>query len=172
MLKGIGALCIVLSTSFVGFGFAGGVRRQARQLTAVLEALGYLKGEIMYRRTPLAQVLALLPAAVSDAAVGAFFRSCARQMQTDRTRSVQSAMRAALSDTPQLALSQAAQQTLLTLGASLGQFDLDGQCRAIELASARLEAQLSRLEQGRGARCRSYVTIGICAGLAVAVILL
>ena len=172
MLKEIGALCIVLSTSFVGFGFAGSIRRQARQLAAVLEALGYLKGEIVYRRTPLAQVFAMLPAAVSDAAVGAFFRRCACAMEDDRTRSARSAMRIALEQTPQLALSQAAQQTLLTLGASLGQFDLDGQCRAIELASARLETQLSQLEQGRSARCRSYATIGICAGLAVAVILL
>ena len=65
-----------------------------------------------------------------------------------------------------------ARQTLLTLGASLGEFDLDGQSRALELALARLSSQLRRLEEGSSARRRSYATIGVCAGLAVAVILL
>ena len=44
--------------------------------------------------------------------------------------------------------------------------------RAIELAQERLRAELAEVQAGSRARCRSYETIGICAGLALAVILL
>ena len=36
----------------------------------------------------------------------------------------------------------------------------------------RLRAELAEVQAGSRARCRSYETIGICAGLALAVILL
>lgn len=172
MLKGIGALCIILSASAVGFGFAGNIRRQARQTAALVEALGYLKSEILYRRTALPQALETLGQNVSDPAVAALFARCAELLTQNRTLGVPPAFRAALAQTRGLMLPVQAQQTLLTLSLSLGQFDLEGQSRALELAAERLSAQLRTLEQGKTVRCRSYATIGICAGMALAVILL
>ena len=93
-------------------------------------------------------------------------------MRSDRTLRPMQVFQTALDRTAELSLAMPARQTLLTLGASLGEFDLDGQSRALELALARLSSQLRRLEEGSGARRRSYATIGVCAGLAVAVILL
>ena len=55
---------------------------------------------------------------------------------------------------------------------SLGKFDAAGQVSAIELAAGRLRQELQALESRRRERCRSYETIGVCAGLALAVILL
>lgn len=172
MLKGIGALCVVTAASFMGFGFAGSVRRQVRQLTAMIDALTFLKSEILYRKTPLPEAFPLTAAASQEPGTRAFFRACTHAMRADRTLSAMQVFRMALEKTPELCLPLAAQQTLLTLGASLGEFDLEGQSRALELALARLNSQLHRLEQGSAARRRSYATIGVCAGLAVAVILL
>ena len=172
MLKEIGALCVVTAASVMGFGFAGSVRQQTRQLAAMIDALTFLKSEILYRRTPLPEAFPLVAAAAQEQGTRAFFRCCGREMRTDRTMSAMQVFRVALGKTAELRLPLASQQTLLTLGASLGEFDLDGQSRAVELALARLGSQLHRLEQGSGARRRSYATIGVCAGLAVAVILL
>ncbi len=63
-------------------------------------------------------------------------------------------------------------ETVRNLAFSLGKFDLGGQVRAIELAQERLRAELAEVQAGSRARCRSYETIGICAGLALAVMLL
>ena len=54
----------------------------------------------------------------------------------------------------------------------MGRFDAAGQARSVALAADRLRLMLAELEAGKRARCRSYRTIGICAGLALAVILL
>lgn len=172
MLKTVGALLVVLGTSIVGFGFAAGVRRQARQLAALIASLDYLKSEITYRRTPLSQLFPLLAACAEESAVAEFWRACEKELRKSRTTGVQAAFRAALGSARGLALPVTAVQTLMTLGASLGQFNLEGQARALALARERLAWSLQKLEQGRAARCRSYATIGVCAGMAVAVILL
>ena len=108
----------------------------------------------------------------ADAAVGSFFATAAEKLEENCTLSVHAAFRAALGMADGLVLSSQTRQALLSLSLSLGQLDLDGQERALALASERLSAQLRLLEQGRSARCRSYATIGICAGMALAVILL
>lgn len=172
MLKMLGAACVIFSASAVGFGFSGNVRRQCAQLTALIEALTYLKSEILYRRTPLPQALGMLAEHSADAAVGGLFAKAAEKLEASCTLSVHAAFRAALGMADGLVLSAQTRQALLSLSLSLGQLDLDGQERALELASERLSAQLRLLEQGRSARCRSYATIGICAGMALAVILL
>ncbi len=79
MLKMLGAACVIFSASAVGFGFSGNVRRQCAQLTALIEALTYLKSEMLYRRTPLPQALGMLAEHSADAAFGGL-------LLTERTR--------------------------------------------------------------------------------------
>lgn len=171
MLRLIGTLLVVAASSAVGFGFAANVRAQLTQLTQLTGALEYMKNEISYRLTPLPELFYLLSAS-SGKAVGAFFGRCAQTLGQTPAASVQSVFREAMQQTPQLALSQQTRQTLLELSMSLGKFDAAGQLSAIELAGARLRQELQALQSHRRERCRSYETIGICAGLALAVILL
>ena len=171
MLKGIGALCVMLGASVMGFGYAAAVRRQGTRLAALIGSLTYMKGEIEYRRTPLPEVFLLLADSAAEKCVGRFWQHCAEALARGTGFGVQSAFRAAMRKSA-LELPPEAVQTMLVLGTSLGQFGLEGQERAIALSIERLAALLERLEQGRAARCRSYATIGVCAGLAVAVILL
>ena len=171
MLKVLAMVLIVASSSAVGFGFAANVRTQAQQLLQLTGALEYMKNEISYRLTPLPELFAML-AQQSDKAVGEFFGCCAQQMAQNPAASVQGIVCDALQKTPQLTLSQTARQTLLELSMSLGKFDAAGQMSAITLAAGRFRQELQTLESRRRERCRSYETIGVCAGLALAVILL
>ena len=81
MLKMLGAACVIFSASAVGFGFSGNVRRQCAQLTALIEALTYLKSEMLYRRTPLPQALGMLAEHSADAAVGGLFAKAAEKLE-------------------------------------------------------------------------------------------
>ena len=170
MLKILGLLCVVGSASAVGFGFAAGVRRQAEQLRALQTALGQMKSETAYRMTPLPELLSQV-GADTDGAVGALFSRCALELRR-RTSTVQFAMQTALAHTPGLSLPQSARRALLALSGALGKFDVDGQCRAIDLARSRVDEALEDVELASRARCRSYRTLGMCTGLAIAVILL
>ena len=55
---------------------------------------------------------------------------------------------------------------------SLGKYDTEGSVQAIDLALSRLREEAKALQSGAAARCRTYLTLGICTGLAMAVILI
>ena len=54
----------------------------------------------------------------------------------------------------------------------MGRHDVLAQIRAIELAETRLQAEIEHIHTDKLERCKAYRTIGICTGLAVAVILI
>ena len=99
------------------------------------------------------------------------FARCAAACRQNRCSPPSAVIKDALAGTPGLCLGPDARRALLELGMALGKFDMEGQCRAIGLAEARLQRELELLGQSRRARCRSYETIGVCAGLAIAVLL-
>lgn len=170
MLKLLGSILVVAACSAVGFGFAANIRTQASQLEQLAGALEYMKNEITYRLTPLPELFVLLSKTM-DHTVGAFFGRCAQHLEADRSASIQHVFRHAMQQT-QLQLPPGANQALLELSLSLGTFDATGQVSAIELAATRLRQEFQALQARRRERCRSYETIGVCAGLALAVILL
>ena len=171
MIKLLGKAMIVLGSGSAGFGFARAVRAQLRQLNALLAALEAMKGEIEYRLTPLPELFAALGEG-TEPVTAAFFRGCAAMMEADRALPPQLVLGRAMEQTTSLQWSARTRETVRNLAFSLGKFDLGGQVRAIELAQERLRAELAEVQAGSRARCRSYETIGICAGLALAVILL
>lgn len=61
---------------------------------------------------------------------------------------------------------------LLVLGRTLGRFDLEGQLKGIDGISREAAAELDRLTKNQDARLRSYQTLGLCAGAALAILLL
>ena len=61
---------------------------------------------------------------------------------------------------------------LTELGATLGRFDLPGQLRGLDAAIRSAEESLRRLREGAPERRRSYQTLGLCTGAAVAILLL
>ena len=63
-------------------------------------------------------------------------------------------------------------QFLRDLGRSLGRFDLDGQLREIEFLKENVSSAFSKLTTEQDARLRSYQTLGLCAGAALAILLL
>ena len=63
-------------------------------------------------------------------------------------------------------------QALYGLAQALGRFELESQLAAIERTKGHITSVLLQVQAQKRARCRSYETLGICAGLALAVILL
>jgi len=171
MFHWIGFICIVLASSSVGFGYARAIQCQAAQLKELLNALCYMKNEILYRMTPLPELFDAL-ANLQKSAVGLFFSLCSDSMKRERTLPISGIFKNAAEKCRGLCISPETRQALLGLGMALGRFDVDGQCRAIELAEKRLQQELNALEQNQRARCRGYEAIGICTGLAVAIVLI
>ena len=171
MLKLIGLMMVVTASSLTGLGMARTVRCQQLQTSSLLDCIVYIKQELRYRMTPLPDVFDALGSS-AGAQVGAFFAQMAQTLQTDGGSTVGFACRMALAQTRGLQLPSPVCRSLQALFDQLGRFDLEGNVQALELAQARLQAELDALRTGGRARCWTYLTLGVCTGLAAAVILI
>ena len=61
---------------------------------------------------------------------------------------------------------------LRELGEILGRYDAREQTRAMQALIVRVDDSIARLQEGKADRCRSYEVLGVCAGCALAILLL
>ena len=69
-------------------------------------------------------------------------------------------------------LPEACRSLLSQLGKSLGQLDLAGQLRGLAAAQEACRKELERVEAEKAGRLRCYRALGLCAGAALAILLL
>lgn len=167
MLKTLGILMVIAGASGTGFSMALNVHRTSELLQQLLAALELMRNEIACRRTPLPELMRQLQAAVHGPA-SEFFGRLAGDLERRQVGTVAASVRRQVAATP--AFPSPVRQVLLQLGAGLGQYDAEGQLRSVELAEARLRSQLEQLRAQQQARVRSYCTLGVCAGLALAIL--
>ena len=170
-MKLVGILIIVLSAGSMGFRIAASLKKRCQLLRQLSSALQVLKNEISFCGTPLPQAFALMAVSVQDAPERVF-SSVARQMEQRRWLTPQHAMEQALTEQPELGWDVDTADLLLKLAAGLGKYDRDSQMQTIERVGAELECLLQAAEQERSIRSRTYKTLGICAGLAVGILLI
>lgn len=68
------------------------------------------------------------------------------------------------------ALPERTKKAFETLGATLGRFDVDGQIRGLEAVRELCRRELDELSRDRDTKLRSYQTLGLCAGAALAIL--
>lgn len=171
MLRLFAAGLIVLGSSIFGFGASSAVKRQMKTLRDLQTALFSMKNEMLYSMAELPDLLLLLSQKVRGA-VGSWLLSSGRKLQNEPTASVTDVMMECLECNDAMTYSNATRSILYTLCLSLGKLDADGQIRAIDKALEELTAQRKYMEENRDLRVKSYRILGICAGLALAVVLL
>lgn len=171
MIRLIGAGLVVLASGSVGFGCARAVSVQCAQLEGLLWALDTMQSEISCRLTPLGEVFEKL-SMCRQRDVAAFFRAAGQALLKPPGCTLPVSFQRGFSTAPELRPGQESVQALYDLAMQLGRFELEAQLAAIEAARRRLTDALLRLSGQKRERCRSYGTLGLCAGLALAVILL
>lgn len=164
MIRIVGACCIVTGCGGFGFAMAAAHRREEAELVRLISALEYMSCELSYRMTPLA---ALCRGAASEGMVGDFFRRLASELERGDAPDVQVCVRAVLD---RLEAPRELERQLQQLGDTLGRFDLPGQLRGLEGAIRSAEDALRRIRDGADGRRRSWQTLGLCAGAALAIL--
>lgn len=164
----IGAALIVLSCSAMGFCMAASHKREVRLLQGFLTSVQYMKSELQYRCIPLPE-LCSKTALVSDDIVAQFFsllsKNLITQVYSNPVDCAQSAIKQ-LKNAPATLTS-----VMQTFSGHLGMFNLEGQVRALERTANETQDALKKLSQDQEVRMRSYQTLGICAGAALAILL-
>lgn len=162
-----GVAFIVISAGSVGFQMAALLRKKCDLLNQILKALQLLRNEIAVCGTPLPQAFALL-AASCNGALESLFGSTAREMDKNRWTTPHDAVSNALEPLREPLLGE----IFLPLAKNLGKYDLDAQLQGIETAKLQAEQRLQEMEQERKIKSRTYQTLGVCTGLAVAILLI
>lgn len=168
-LKLLGAVCIVAGCGGAGFLQAVSHRRTECAFRQLQSALDYMACELQYRMTPLPELSKKTGNMVSGP-VGKVFGGLAEELERQVSPEVRSCMGAVLDGVSELP--PPVEKVLRDLSKSLGRFDLEGQLRGLEYAEENCRKALEQLEANRDVRLRSYQTLGLCAGAALAILLI
>lgn len=169
-MKIAGAVMIVASASVFGFRYAWNITRRCDLISQLLLALRLLKSELSAHGTPLPQAFGFLAAATSGS-TAAYFSSAAKEMNKNRWMTPDRGLRSGEEHLRELSDKDPIRQVLHDFGAGLGRFDMESQLCGIDCAVARLEQIQKEAESEKRMRGRTYRTLGICAGLALAIVL-
>ena len=168
MLRIIGAVLVVASSTGVGFMLAANCKAQERTLKQLIQALRHMACRLAYCMPPLPE-LCRSSAAVAGGTVGAVLERFSSELETNRYSDPAVCMGFVLADAK---LPQISKYVLQMLGGALGNFDLEGQLKAINAVHLECQAQLASISQNKDVRIRNYQTLGICAGAALAILLI
>ena len=168
-LHWIGAILIIAGCGGVGFGMALNYKREENTLRQLIRVMDMFCCELEYRMSPLPELFRK----ASNTATGQLSKLFAcvaqeleNQVAPDAAYCMASALRRSR-DLPGKILF-----ALTDLSRSLGQYDLDGQLQGIKAVQDSCSRQLNELESNRSQRIRSYQTLGLCAGAALAILFL
>lgn len=166
-IKWIGAICIIAGCGGCGFLMGFQYLAKIRLLTNLAEALDYMECELQYRCTPLPQ-LCRQTGQQSQGKIRQVFLLLAEELEAQISPDAQRCMAAVLDTLT------GADETLCgilsSLGMSLGRFDMPGQLQGLENSRNACREKLELLKLNKDCRLRSYQTLGLCAGAAIAIL--
>ena len=165
--KWIGAILVIFGCGLAGFSICAAYRREERELRQLISALDYMVCELQYRMTPLPE-LCRMAGQERSGCVGRLLMNLSKELESQVSPDVQSCLAVAAATAGQLP--SRIQEAVCILGASLGRFGLEGQLQGLETVRSYCRAEAESMALNRDARLRSYQTLGLCAGAALAIL--
>lgn len=165
--KILGAILILAACGGMGLSLASAHRQKERLLQQLIAATQFMACELQYRQTPLPQLMHLC-AEETGGAICRVFSELAAELEQQLAPDAACCMAAVVARMPKLPAM--VREKLLLLGRSLGRFDLSGQLAGLEAVAQLCKRDLDGLLINRDARLRSYMTLGLCAGLALVIL--
>lgn len=167
--KWIGAVLVIVGCGGFGFSLAAAQLREEAQLRQMIRMLKFMQRELRYRLTPLPE-LCRQAAGEGKGQLRAVMQYLAVELEGRERPDVTSCMRASLSRAGEL--NRRMKGLLTRLGRSLGRFDLDGQLEGLEEILDACREQLKDIQSEKATRLKSYRTLGLCTGAALAILFL
>lgn len=167
ILKVVGAALVIVSCGGFGFYIVLAHRKQVDELKQLLAALDYISCELHYHLTPLPELCKRV-AYRSNGNIKTAFERLSKELEKQISPNVSSCMQAVLSGIKELP--QITKRCLMNLGNSLGLFELEGQIKGVESARIECARELKQLSHNDQLRLRSYQTLALCAGAALAIL--
>ena len=166
-LKWIGAVCVIVSCGGFGFLIASQQIRRMRLLQNLIAVLDCMECELRYRCTPLPQ-LCRVSVHRNHGILWEIFCELAEELESQISPDPERCMASVLDR--QEHTDAVVRRILMGFGANLGRFNMEGQLRGLEETRTACQNQLAVLMENKERRLRSYQTLGLCAGAAIAIL--
>jgi stage III sporulation protein AB len=171
MIKIVGAIFILLSTSWAGFEAAKYLTERPRQLRLLKVALQSLEAEITYSHTPLHEATRKISKQLQKP-VSWFFENFSKKL-TEQEISVKKAWEDSLNDIWKLtAFKKGEYEILKQFGENLGKYDLMTQQKHILLALKHLEREEVEAIEKQKKYEKMTKSLGFLSGLLLIILLL
>ena len=168
IIKLIGAAFIIASCGGFGLIIAFNHKKEVALLKSLIETISFIKSDLQYKCTPLPD-LCRLAATFSKGSISNYFSVLSDELYAQICPETKSCCLNALSrikDMPDSVI-----RILLLLSDTLGMFDLNGQLNGLDQAINQANQLLDKLTFDQDRRLRSYQTLALCAGAALAILL-
>ncbi|MFI3312587.1 MAG: stage III sporulation protein AB [Eubacteriales bacterium] len=170
MLGYIGATLVLVGGTMTGLKMAWDVRHQMVVMEQLSTQIQAIRGSLVYEKTPLPTLFRHC-GRQSEGAMGEFWENFAIPLESGAMATVYDGLLYALDQCPKWLFSTTCENILKAMGRGLGNFQLDTQLGALDLALERLEKTMERQRSEERGRLKSYCALGICGGLAIAILL-
>ena len=167
VLKIFGAIMVLISCGGVGFKMASNYRKDEKALEQLVNILNFMHCQLQYQLTPLPSLCRQVAADFRNIP-GNLFAALASEMESQASPNIGQCMMSVLRKSK--AVPEKTREQLIRLGNSLGRFDLDGQLKGLEATRNDCARVLEEMRSNRDVRLRSYQTLGLCAGAALAIL--
>ena len=167
MIKMIGVIFVIVSCGVVGFKISVNYKREEKYMFDLILILEYMISELQYRLTPLPQLCRQV-SRIFNNSLGNVFEKFSEELELQQYADPAECMSIVLKKT--ICIPPITRDQIVTLGFCVGQFDIEGQIKSIESVLKECERRLALLRNNRDNRLRSYQTLGLCAGAALAIL--
>lgn len=170
MIKLIGAVIIIVATTWTGFEASRNLSERPRQLRALKSALQSLEAEIMYGHTPLHEAARRLSSQLSKP-LSTFFDAFSEKLTGTET-TVKEAWETSLKEIWKLtAFKQGEFEIMKQFGETLGRHDRFSQQKHIMLTLTHLEREEADAVQSQAKYEKMVKSLGFLSGLLLIILL-
>jgi stage III sporulation protein AB len=170
-VKLIGAVMIILVTTWLGFEIAKRLSERPKQLRQLKVAIQSLEAEIMYGLTPLAEASAHI-AKQMPKPISYFFERFAHRL-INKQETAFEAWEESLKETWHLtSMLDSEREVMMQFGATLGQHDREQQQKQIKLTLSHLEREENEAKDRQHRYERMIKSLGFLTGLLIVILML
>jgi stage III sporulation protein AB len=171
LIKIVGAIIILASTSWGGLELSKILSERPKQLRSLKSALQSLEAEIMYGHTPLHEAARRLAEQLTDP-LSTFFSNFATKLTTEET-TVKEAWAASLHGVwKQTAMKQPELEIMKQFGETLGRHDRYSQQKQIMLTLTHLDREEAEARDIQLKYEKMVKSLGILSGLLIVILLM
>lgn len=171
MIKILGCMIVLITSTLAGFVYAEKFKSRVKELNEIEACIYQLRNEIIYTHTPLIQALANVADKTGEP-LNSFFKVISSNLFSKNYDSMYEAFKNAFEICSEdMNITKGDKLIILNLSKSLGETDISGQIAVFELTIENLKKQIKNAEEIMKKNVKMYRYLGFCIGAMLVIML-